>query len=46
MVHNTRVVSMGPIVMETLGAIQALSHQADLLEAEIAALELELQASP
>jgi hypothetical protein len=42
-VDNVRAVNMGPIVMEALGAIQALSQQADILEAEIAALELQLQ---
>lgn len=41
-VDNIKMLSMGPIIMETLGAIQALAQQADLLEKEIARLEGEL----
>ena len=44
-VEDTRMLSMGPVVFETLGAIQALSHQAELLEKEIALLEQQLLAS-
>lgn len=45
-VENTNMLSMGPVMFEVVGAIQALSQQAEVLEQQVADLERQLAASP
>lgn len=40
------MLSMGPVMFEVVGAIQALSQQAEVLEQQVADLERQLAASP